>query len=273
MIALAKVKMSSGGRGSGKSWTHSFAVDTGDLAIDAPAMEAAANQLINTIFKPEYPSNVFFDTISFSDLPKRVAGEDPGAYHVVPLQQTGNIPQDNVSNDRTALETAMTVRMHVPGRRPSLFWLRGALYESEVTFSPSGGWSMVPASAANRGDRLAAINVATLTLKPGTVNMDTRDPASFRAATKFSLGAVRARQVTVRRKKKEANSENGVIELLKDALPGIAGAIAFVLSRGKVGVSPAGRTAIVTVASSIGSLISTAIDTLTAPEDPALPGG
>jgi hypothetical protein len=257
--------MSSGGRASGKQWKHAFAVSV-ETAIDAPATAVSAQTLVNQWFGPLYPNTVFFDSITLSEPAKKVNGEGGGAYNVIPLISQGQRDPGGAGNDRTALECCLTMNMFVGAGKPSLLWLRGALLEAEVSFASNGGWNHVT-NQINRHDQvIAALDPTNWAMKPGRINMKTRDVASFRPATKFQMGGIRARQVRVNKKKPVTKSENGALKQLIEIAPTLAGVLAFILTKGKAGISPAARVGIVSTAGSLVQMAGQAIETLIAPD-------
>jgi len=263
-VYIARLRMSSGGNAQGQPWTHTFAVQT-DLSLSSEELQGNVEDLITTLFKPLYPTTVFFDDLTLSDLAKNVPGEESTEFTVFPLSFAGLRAAGDADNDRTALETCLIVKAYSGNKRASPFWLRGALFESEVLFSASGGWAYDPPSTGQIPALLAAIDLSGLALVPGKVNMKTRDASSFKAWTLLKMGGIRARQVHVQKKAPPPKNERSAIDRLESILPLAASVVAFILTKGKAGLSPAAKASIISTAGGLGTIVSSILDNLVDP--------
>lgn len=263
-VYIATVKMSSGGPATGKSWTHTYGV-TSDQVLTSDTLQDLCETHVTTLWKPLYPNNVYFDSMTLSDLTKNEAGETPTAFRVFPLSIIGQRTGIDADNDRTALETCLTINAYSQGGRPSKFWLRGALLESEVGFNPGGGWTYIAPGVASHASVLAGINFGELPLQPGKVNMKTREESSFHAWTEVKIGAVRARQTTARKKVAPPHNESSALKRFEGLLPIAASVLAFVLTKGRANISLPTRTNIIGLAGTLGTIITSAIEAVTDP--------
>lgn len=261
-----KLYTSVGGRSSVNNCTNSFVVQS-ELALTDVGFPAAVKTYMAHL-TPVFLQNTYFMRVVASTLPHEGRKGHPEAFRSVELNNIGEAPIAPPYSGALPLDIALGCKLGGVSGRSGLYLFRNALTESDVEGSGRNGFIITATMAAQQA-ALAAMLADNASFQLGIANRKTGDVASFRAASSFQVSNVVIKHHDIRGKKRTtATTPEGGSGLLAEALPLVAGAVAFFLTKKPGAFTAAQKLTAVTSATSVGELASQLIKHLT---DPVVP--